>query len=82
VVVNIVQIGNSKGIRIPKAILEQCKIESEVLMEVENGKIVLEPVSSVPRQGWTEAFRQMHDAGDDELFVDDSFDLDSDDWEW
>lgn len=81
-VINIVQIGNSKGIRIPKAILEQCRIESVVSLDVENGKIVLEPVSTVARQGWKEAFRRMHDAGDDELFIDDSLDVNSDDWEW
>lgn len=81
-VINIVQIGNSKGIRIPKAILEQCRIESAVSLEVKNGKIVLEPVDSMPRQGWKEAFNRMHEAGDDELLVDDSLDLDSDDWEW
>jgi mRNA interferase MazF len=66
-VINIVRIGNSKGIRIPRAILEQCRIESEVSLEVENGKIVLEPVTSVPRQGWKEALNRMHEAGGNEI---------------
>ncbi|GAH76797.1 unnamed protein product, partial [marine sediment metagenome] len=42
--INIVPIGNSKGIRIPKAILDQCDIENEVDLEVENGKIIIEPI--------------------------------------
>lgn len=81
-VVNVVRIGNSKGIRIPKAILEQCRIESEVSLEVENGKIVLEPVNSLPRQGWSQSFQRMHEAGDDELLMEESLDVELDDWEW
>ena len=81
-VVNIVQIGNSKGVRIPKAILQQCNIESEVTLEVEDGKIVLEPISRIPRKGWERALRTMHDYGDDKLLIDDALDVDTDDWEW
>jgi antitoxin MazE len=80
--VNIVQIGNSKGIRIPKAVLEQCNVGSELSMEIENGKIVLEPVRRRPRQGWAEAFQQMHANAEDELLIDDAVDLDLDEWEW
>ena len=53
---SIVPIGNSKGIRIPKAILEQCNIRDQIELEVENGRIILEPVHDSPRQGWDEAF--------------------------
>jgi antitoxin MazE len=30
----IIPIGNSKGIRIPKAVLEQCHIEGDVFLEI------------------------------------------------
>ena len=79
---NIVQIGNSKGIRIPKAVLQQCNVGSELSMEIEDGKIVLEPVHRQPRQGWAEAFQQMHENAEDEPLVDDAVDLDLDEWEW
>ena len=39
--VSIVDIGNSKGIRIPQAILKQVSFAEEVEMEVTNGKISL-----------------------------------------
>ena len=49
---DVVQIGNSKGIRIPKAILKQCQIEDQVDLEVEDGKIILEARKKTPRKGW------------------------------
>jgi antitoxin MazE len=78
----LVAIGNSRGLRIPKAILEQCRLENEVELEIEAGRLVIKPVKSVPRQGWDEAFKKMGKAGEDRLLVDDRLDLDSADWEW
>lgn len=52
---SVVSIGNSKGIRIPKAILKQCGIAGEVEISVEGRRIVLSPLSTMPRQGWREA---------------------------
>ena len=80
--VNVVQIGNSKGIRIPKAILDQCRIGDQVELEVEEGRIILEAIKRKPRAGWEEAFREMAENRDDALVVDDSIDLDMDQWEW
>jgi len=79
---NIVQIGNSKGIRIPKAILDQCQIEDQVDLEVKDGRIILEPRRKTPREGWAKAFKDMQSNQEDALLIDDSVDIDSDDWEW
>jgi antitoxin MazE len=79
---NVVQIGNSKGIRIPKAILEQCQIEDQVDLEVEDGRIILEPKKKTPREGWGKAFEAMATNQDDALLIDDSVDIEMDDWEW
>ena len=80
--ISVVQIGNSKGIRIPKAILEQCNIHDQIELEVENGKIILEPVHDSPRKGWDEAFREMAENNDDHLLIFDGVDIDMEDWEW
>ncbi len=80
--VSVVAIGNSKGIRIPKAILEQCDIRDQIDLEVRGGRIVLEPVRDAPRKNWAEAFRRMAESHDDELLVPDELEIDSDDWEW
>ena len=80
--VNVVQIGNSKGIRIPKAILEQCNIDDEVDLEVTDGKFVLEPSRHKPRMGWNEKFAEMAATGEDHLLIDDFLDSDVEEWEW
>jgi antitoxin MazE len=77
-----VRIGNSRGVRIPKAILQQCRIDTEVELQVEDGKILLAPVKGRPRDGWDTAFRQMADNGDDRLLIDDGIDIDVDGLEW
>jgi antitoxin MazE len=79
---NIVAIGNSKGIRIPKAILEQCNIRDQIELAVENGRIILEPVHDSPRQGWDEAFLEMAANSDDSLLIPDSIEIDTEDWDW
>lgn len=49
--VNIIRIGNSQGIRIPKILLEQSRLGKDVELEVGDEKIVIRSASS-PRQGW------------------------------
>lgn len=68
----VIDIGNSKGIRIPKAILEQYNISDTLEMILEKGKIILKP-KTTPRKGWETAFKEMHESGDDTLLVDDFF---------
>ena len=80
----IVRIGNSRGIRIPKALLEQCRLGSTVELEVQDGQLVVRPVER-PRLGWDEAFRQMAEQGDDQLLdrgALPSTDWDTREWEW
>ena len=52
--VDIVQIGNSRGVRLPKAILDQCGFKDQVELVVENSRVVLSPPSV--REGWEAAF--------------------------
>ncbi len=53
--IKIVQIGNSQGIRIPKAIIEQCELGDEVEAIIEDKKIILSSKKKV-RDGWAELF--------------------------
>lgn len=68
----IVSIGNSKGIRIPKAVLDKYQIKDSVDVEMRDDGLVLKPVRK-PRDGWEEAFRQMHQNSDDKLLIPDVF---------
>ncbi len=54
--VSVVKIGNSKGIRIPKKVLDQCQVEDVLELTVKDNNILLEPVHQKPREGWVEAF--------------------------
>jgi antitoxin MazE len=68
----IIQIGNSKGLRLKKSILERYNIKNTVELIFEKGQIILRPTKE-PRQGWDEAFQQMHENEDDQLLMDDVF---------
>lgn len=63
---NIIRIGNSRGLRLPKALLAQCKLEEAVEIEVEDNRLVIRPATA-PRAGWNEAFATMAARGDDAL---------------
>ena len=68
----IIRIGNSKGIRLSKTVLEQYHITDSIELVMEEDCIVLKPMTK-PRTGWHEAFRQMHENGDDQLLIPDVF---------
>lgn len=80
----IVRIGNSQGIRIPKALLEESGLSGEVDISVRDGTLVISPLGGA-RQGWDEAFRQMARHGDDELLDGDlatTWATEAESWEW
>jgi len=80
--VAIIPIGNSKGIRIPKAILKQCHIEKDVDLEVKGNSIVIKSIKKEPRKNWEQYFKKMKENEDDNLIIDDKVDLDMVNWEW
>jgi antitoxin MazE len=78
----VVQIGNSRGVRIPKSILTACGIGDMVDLSVDDGKIVLQAAPQV-RQGWAEAAQEMARQQDDELLDPPTpTAFDEDEWEW
>jgi antitoxin MazE len=79
---HIVRIGNSQGIRIPKALLEQSGIGSDVEIEVQHQSLVIRSAKQ-PRLGWAEAFASMSVHGDDVLLDEDvTSEWDQTEWEW
>ncbi len=68
----IIKIGNSKGLRLSKTILEKYDIKDKVEMILEKGQIVLKPISS-PRKNWEKAFEEMRENNDDRLLFNDVF---------
>lgn len=69
---NIVKIGNSKGIRLSKTLIEKYQIKDKVELLLEDDQIIIKPISK-PREGWDLKFKEMRENGDDKLLMDDVF---------
>lgn len=69
---SIIKIGNSKGIRLSKTILEKYNIKDKVELILEEGQIILKPIA-IPRENWEKEFKKMSENGDDELLLNDVF---------
>jgi antitoxin MazE len=69
---SVINIGNSKGIRLSKTILEKYNIHDKIELVLEKGFIVLKPKME-PRKDWEKAFQKMHENGDDQLLMNDVF---------
>jgi antitoxin MazE len=80
----IVRIGNSKGILIPKLLLDQTGLSGEVEISARNGALLIRPARR-PRAGWAASFRKMAQQGDDALPGDEPPSLsswDENEWQW
>jgi antitoxin MazE len=73
--VSIINIGNSKGILLSKTILEKYGFVEKIELVMKENYLELKAVQP-PRQGWDEAFKEMHERGEDELLLDDMLDDD------
>jgi antitoxin MazE len=71
--ISVIKIGNSKGIRFSKTLLEKYNIRDTVDLIMEKGQIIIRPLSK-PRKGWEKAFKLMNENGDDKLLIPDIFD--------
>lgn len=69
---SIIKIGNSKGLISSKAIIDKYNIKDKFELILEKEQVILKPIDK-PRKGWTAAFKNMHDCGDDNHLIDDGF---------
>jgi antitoxin MazE len=78
----IIRIGNSRGIRIPKTLLDEADLPEEVELHAEAGRLVVQAVRR-PRTGWATAAKRMRARGDDQLLDQStSTKFDVEEWEW
>jgi antitoxin MazE len=78
----IVKIGNSQGVRIPKLLLEQSGIQTDVEIEVEGDHLTIRTARRL-RKGWDQAFAEMAKEQDDVLLDQvNSTDWEQSEWEW
>ncbi|RLD48367.1 MAG: AbrB/MazE/SpoVT family DNA-binding domain-containing protein [Bacteroidetes bacterium] len=69
---SIIKIGNSKGFRLSKTLIEKYNIKDKVELILEKGYIILKPISR-PRKDWDKAFKAMNENGEDQLLFNDVF---------
>lgn len=78
----VVKIGNSRGIRIPRTVLEQAGLTDEVEMTVEGNKLIIQAFRQ-PRHDWEERFSEMAKHGDDQLLDEAPYtQWDEEEWTW
>ena len=70
--ISLIQIGNSKGIRLSKTLIEKYNIKDTLELILEKGYIILKPKTS-SRKGWEKSFKKMHENGDDKPLMADIF---------
>jgi len=76
----LIRIGNSRGVRLPKPLIEEAGLQEEVEVQIRGNALVITSPSR-PRSGWAEAARQMRERGDDRL-LDEPTGTQFDDKEW
>jgi antitoxin MazE len=80
---DLVRIGNSRGIRIPKPLIEECGFRETVELRVENNCLVISREHG-PRQDWEAAFQAAGSSASDELLLDGGIAnaFDAEEWQW
>jgi len=80
--IDLVRVGNSRGIRIPKAILQQYGLKDVVELRAEKDRLVITPARE-PRAGWEKAFRAAGPSNSDELLLElPASRFEMEEWEW
>lgn len=78
----IIRIGNSQGIRVPRALLEQAQLPEEVELQAQPGRLIVRAARR-PRAGWAEAARLMRERAHDQLLDQPTATrFDEEDWTW
>jgi antitoxin MazE len=79
---HLIHVGNSLGVRIPKAIIAQIgfKEDTNLIFKITDEGLLISPTSNI-REGWAEAFKK---APKDHLLMGNEIvnEFDKDEWEW
>lgn len=78
----LVKIGNSRGIRLPKPLIEEAGLQEDVELRVSEGTLVITSPRR-PRAGWAEAARRLGTEGADTMLDEPTpTKFDREDWRW
>ena len=78
----LVRIGNSRGIRLPRPVIEEAGLSEEVEIQVRSGAVVI-TAAHRPRTGWAAAARNMRERNEDRLLDPPTpTRFDAEEWRW
>jgi antitoxin MazE len=78
----LIQIGNSRGVRLPKPIIEEAGLADEVELLVREGAVLIRPLHA-PRSGWEAAAKMLQDHKEHQLLdAETPTRFDEEEWEW
>lgn len=66
--IQVIQIGNSKGIILSRAILERYNIQNKVVLNLRKNHLNITPLNQ-SREGWENSLNEMNSKGEDILFL-------------
>jgi antitoxin MazE len=79
----IIRIGNSRGVRLPKTILAEAGLSDEVEIRARNGVIIISSAAPRARAGWAEAAKRMRSNDEDRLMDEPTpTRFDEEEWKW
>lgn len=79
----LIRIGNSRGIRLPKPLIEQAGLDDDVVLVLQDGGILIAPSQELHRAGWAQAAQQLATSGDGQLLDPPTTTrFDDQEWEW
>ena len=78
----IIQIGNSRGIRLPKDVLQKLNLKDSVKMIINDDELIIKSIVKKTRQGWNEAFAKMSEEKADTLLLPENIDDNAFKWDW
>lgn len=78
----LVRIGNSRGVRLPKPLIEEARLKEEVQLRVRDGALIITSETR-PRSGWADAARQVREQNQDRLLDEPTAtEFDQKGWQW
>ena len=77
----LIRIGNSRGLRLPKPVIEEAGLQGEVELQVRGNTLIISS-HRMPRSGWAEAAVLMHARGEDRLDEAGPTHFDEGEWHW
>jgi antitoxin MazE len=78
----LIKIGNSRGVRLPKPLIEEAGLIDEVELVLGDGSVIIAPAKR-PRAGWAEAAQALRARNGDRLLDPPApTRFDDEDWKW